>query len=193
MRGDWGPSADGAQAGLRDTLAAAAAGQEWALSAVYRDVHPRVIRYLGVLAPTDAERLAAETWREVVRHLDRLEDDPHALHAFALASARRRTGRLGRRRAVLRWNRHDREIRARAAEAFGVDDAMAGDGLRQALAAVGRLPRDQADVVLLRVLGELTLDEVAALVGRQPRTVRRLQRRALQALEWTMPRTAVAR
>src|SRR5262249_22218343 len=44
------------------------------------------------------------------------------------------------------------------------------------------LSRDQADVVLLRVLGDLSVDQVAELLGKRPGTIRVLQHRALRRL-----------
>jgi RNA polymerase sigma-70 factor (ECF subfamily) len=44
------------------------------------------------------------------------------------------------------------------------------------------LPRDQAEVILLRVLGGLTVDEVAAIVDKRPGNVRVLQHRGLRRL-----------
>jgi RNA polymerase sigma-70 factor (ECF subfamily) len=47
---------------------------------------------------------------------------------------------------------------------------------------VAVLPHDQADVVLLRVLGGLEVDDVARVLHKQPGAVRALQQRALRRL-----------
>jgi RNA polymerase sigma-70 factor (ECF subfamily) len=44
------------------------------------------------------------------------------------------------------------------------------------------LPRDQAEVILLRVVGGFDVAEVAAIVGKRPGNVRVLQHRGLRAL-----------
>ena len=49
-------------------------------------------------------------------------------------------------------------------------------------ALVGSLPDDQAEIVLLRVLGDLDVEEVAELVGKSNGAVRVSQHRALQRL-----------
>jgi RNA polymerase sigma factor (sigma-70 family) len=46
-----------------------------------------------------------------------------------------------------------------------------------------RLPEDQRDVLLLRILGDLTLEQVAAVLGRTAPAVKALQRRALATLQ----------
>ncbi len=50
-------------------LAAARAGEEWALAELYRDLHPRILRYLRALEPAEAEDLASEVWLDVARGL----------------------------------------------------------------------------------------------------------------------------
>ena len=47
---------------------------------------------------------------------------------------------------------------------------------------VAVLPHDQAEVVLLRVLGGLDVEDVARVLHKQPGTVRSLQQRALRRL-----------
>jgi RNA polymerase sigma-70 factor (ECF subfamily) len=59
---------------------------------------------------------------------------------------------------------------------------MRAVGTRSALGRIAALPPAQAEVVLLRVVGDLSVDDVAAIVGRKPGAVRALQHRALQRL-----------
>jgi RNA polymerase sigma-70 factor, ECF subfamily len=171
---------------FRRTLGRARAGDEAAVTTLYRLLQPRLVRYLGVLVPPDAERLAAETWVEVVTRLDRFDGDEHALYALGFAAARRRVdGAAGRGDDESRPMDTELVLDGDGDAAKQVDDdGMAGFGLRSALAAVGRLPRDQAEVVLLRVLGELSVDEVADLLDRPAEAVRGLQLRALTSLDW---------
>jgi RNA polymerase sigma-70 factor, ECF subfamily len=170
---------------FRVTLRRARAGDEAAVTTLYRLLQPRLVRYLRVLVPPDAERLAAETWVEVVTRLDRFDGDEHALYAVGFAVARRRVGAADGRDDGSRPMDPDLVLDGDGDAAKQVDDdGMAGFGLRSALAAVGRLPRDQAEVVLLRVLGELSVDEVADLLDRPAEAVRGLQLRALTSLDW---------
>lgn len=59
--------------------------------------------------------------------------------------------------------------------------ASSGDAAAQRIAKL--LPADQADVILLRVVAGLSVDEVAAIVGKRPGTVRVLQSRGLKRLQ----------
>ncbi len=60
-------------------------------------------------------------------------------------------------------------------------------------ALVRDLPHDQAEVVLLRVVADLSVDEVAKVMGRSPGSVRVLQHRALRQLGRIWDRGAVTR
>ena len=70
-------------------------------------------------------------------------------------------------------------------------DAMTELATEAALSLIGTLPPDQADVVLLRVLGGFDAAEVAAIMGKRPGTVRVLQHRALTRLARLLSREAV--
>lgn len=73
---------------------------------------------------------------------------------------------------------------------------MAVDGLeaQQAVRMIaGTLSRDQAEIVLLRVLGDLDVDQVAAIVGKTPGAVRVAQHRAVRRLQQRWERMSVTR
>jgi RNA polymerase sigma-70 factor (ECF subfamily) len=97
------------------------------------------------------------------------------------------------RNRLIDWRRREARRRSVAVspevlgERAAVDDpaGLALDVVRaDAAVALVRscLPRDQAEVILLRVLGGLEVDEVAAIVGKRPGNVRVLQHRGLRRL-----------
>jgi RNA polymerase sigma-70 factor (ECF subfamily) len=59
---------------------------------------------------------------------------------------------------------------------------LAASETEAALARVANLTPDQAEVVLLRVIGGFTVDDVAAIVGKTPGSIRVLQHRGLKRL-----------
>jgi RNA polymerase sigma-70 factor (ECF subfamily) len=175
-------------------LAASQAGAEWALAELYRELHPRVLRYLRVLEPSEAEDLASEIWLDVARGLGRFEGDGRAFRAWAFTIARRRLVDLRRQRARRPAIATPVE---RLVERGGIGDveeeAMAGLTTEAAIARIATLPPDQTEVVLLRILGGLSVREVAAITGRRPGTVRVLQHRALKRLAREVQREAVTK
>ncbi len=176
------------------TVAAAQAGAEWALAELYGDLHPRILRYARALEPAEAEDLASDIWLDVARGLGRFEGDDRAFRAWAFTIARRRLVDLRRRRA--RREAVPTPVE-RLVERGGIGDveeeAMAGLATDGAIARIATLPPDQAEVVLLRILGGLSVREVAAITGKRPGTVRVLQHRALRRLAREVRREAVTK
>jgi RNA polymerase sigma-70 factor, ECF subfamily len=167
-----------------EVLAAAQEGAQWAIAVLWRDLHPRLLRFLRGLDPVAAEDVEADTWLAAARDLASFDGDDKQFRAWMFKIARNRLidwrRREARRRSVAVA---PEDLNERAAEddpAITVVDTLRAD------AAVGLvracLPRDQAEVILLRVLGGLGVDEVAAIVGKQPGNVRVLQHRGLRRL-----------
>jgi RNA polymerase sigma-70 factor (ECF subfamily) len=61
------------------------------------------------------------------------------------------------------------------------EDAFARLELEHVTAILGELSPDQRDVLLLRVIGDLSIEEVARVIGKRPGAVKQLQRRGLAA------------
>jgi RNA polymerase sigma factor (sigma-70 family) len=72
-----------------------------------------------------------------------------------------------------------------APEAVGGDveaEAIARLAQERVQALLGRLSADQRDVLVLRVLADLSVDETAAVLGKSYEAVKALQRRGLASL-----------
>jgi RNA polymerase sigma-70 factor, ECF subfamily len=164
-------------------LSEAKKGAEWAITALYRDLQPSLLRYLRAQAPADGEDLASEVWLDAASSLIRFEGDEAAFRRWLFTIARRRLVDLrrrdGRRRAVL-----EPLERSFVAPLSDEPEArlLASSATEAALARIVSLPPDQAEVVLLRVLGGFTVDDVAAIVGKKPGAIRVLQHRGLKRL-----------
>jgi RNA polymerase sigma-70 factor (ECF subfamily) len=164
-------------------LAAGKVGAEWAITALYREFHPRLLRYLRAQAPAHGDDLASEVWLDVAAGLERFQGDETAFRRWLFTIASRRLIDLrradARMRAFLTLLERSFDPRDNADPEAGV---LAGSETEAALARIGRLSPDQAQVVLLRVVAGLTVEDVAAIVGKKPGTVRVLQHRALKRL-----------
>jgi RNA polymerase sigma-70 factor (ECF subfamily) len=164
-------------------VAGAREGDRPALESLYLRLHPPILRYLRTLEPVDGEDLASEVWLDVIGHLDRFEGDERALRSWAFTIARSRLIDLRRRRVRRATDPAPPEEIARHAERRDVEEeAIAELATEDALARIATLPRDQAEVVLLRILADLSVRDVAAIMGKRPGTVRVLQHRALRRL-----------
>lgn len=163
-------------------LTAARLGEEWAVAALWRDVHPRLLRYLRVAAGAEAaEDLASEIWLDVAGGLRRFDGDRTSFLRFVFTICRRRVIDAGRRAGRRRTELMPPDALAAAGPA-AVDDVDAGLALDAALARLAALPRDQAEVILLRVVVGLDADTVGDVLGKRPGTVRVLQHRGLERL-----------
>jgi RNA polymerase sigma-70 factor (ECF subfamily) len=136
------------------------------------------------VAPANAEDIAAETWVQVIRGLARFTGDESAWRAWLFTTARRRMLDQVRTR-----KRHPAEPLddLHAAEVPSTQDAAqtALDNLatESALAMLTRLPGQQAEVILLRVVAGLDTDMVATMLGKSPGAIRVLAHRGLKKLQ----------
>jgi RNA polymerase sigma-70 factor, ECF subfamily len=179
--------------GFEAVLAAARDGEEWALTELYRAFYPRIVRYMRAVELAEAEDVACDTWLDVVRSLDRFHGDEVDFRGFSFTIARRRLLDLRRRRARRRTEPRDPQAMVQAGPTGNVEEeALSSLGTDWAVSLiVSSLSSEQADVVLLRVLGDLDVQTVARLVGKRPGTVRVMQHRALRRLARVLQREGV--
>ena len=166
-------------------MCAAQAGEEWAVARLYRSLQPALLRYLTAREPQDAEDIAAQVWLEVARALTKFEGSEDGFRAYVFTIARRRMLNAKRGRARRRADAVPMEALSGAVKSTD-DPAEEAAAKIDSAAAVRRivdlLPAEQADIVLLRVVARLSVDEVAAIVGKRAATVRVIQHRALRKL-----------
>ncbi len=165
-----------------EVLAAAQAGAAWAFEVLYRDLAPPVTGYLRMHGALDADDLASETFLDVFRGLGGFTGDEQRLRSWVFT--------IAHRRLVDDWRRRGRRPQL-ADDVDAVPEAVGGDVEDDVLALLGTetvhrlcagLPADQRSVLLLRVLADLTVEQVAAVMGRSEGSVKALQRRGLRTL-----------
>jgi RNA polymerase sigma-70 factor, ECF subfamily len=171
-----------------ETLDGARAGNDAAFAALWRDLNPALVRYLRVIAPREADDLASETWTSVTMGLDRFAGDEGAFRSWVFVTARRRAVDHFRRERRRPATPVDPEILRDALVAARTpsDDVLDALGTEEALAIVATLPPDQAEVVALRTIGGLDVQQVAEVIGKRPGTVRVLAHRGLKNLARTI-------
>jgi RNA polymerase sigma-70 factor (ECF subfamily) len=170
---------------FEEVLPAARAGEGWALAELFRDLHPRILRYLRTVSPDEADDLTSDTWLDVVRALERFRGSQADFRALAFSIARTRVAesRDAAARRLFEQERVDSvQVTDDGVRGDDLEVALSGLDTELALARILALPLDEAEVVLLRVLGGLNVNEVARSLEASPRRVRSLQRRALRRL-----------
>jgi RNA polymerase sigma-70 factor, ECF subfamily len=170
-------------------LARAQAGDEAAFACLFRDVQPALVRYLRVITP-DAEDVASETWLQVVTGLAGFRGQEDAFRAWLFTIARHRAADAGRSRA-----RRPVSLELTEADQPAVPDtadlALEAISVRSVVALIATLPRDQAEIVMLRLVGGLDVADVGRIVGKSPGAVRVAAHRALRRLASRLERAGV--
>jgi RNA polymerase sigma-70 factor (ECF subfamily) len=165
-----------------DVLAAARTGAAWAFEVLYRDLAPVVTGYLRLHGAVEPDDLASETFIGVFTGLSGFSGDEGALRAWVFT--------IAHRRLVDDWRRRSRRIQVvddadLLAEQFGgdvEDDVLVRVSAETVQELCGGLPTDQRAVLLLRILADLTVEQVAQVMGRSEGSVKALQRRGLRTL-----------
>ncbi len=182
-------------AGGRDdfslVLVAAQAGEPWALQHLFAELGPGVVGYFRNQGVRDADEFANEVFLRAFRRLGDFTGPEAAFRSWVFTIAhhllvddRRRNGRapqLVELGAVA-------EIQGGDAEADGMR-ALSEHDIRQLLA---RLSPDQRDVITLRMVADLSIDDVARTLGKRVGAVKALQRRAVAALRREISGDAVS-
>ena len=165
-----------------DVLSAAQAGAAWAFEVLYRDLAPAVTGYLRLHGAAEPDDLASETFIGVFTGLSGFTGDEAALRGWVFT--------IAHRRLLDDWRRRSR--RPQLADDPGdlsvhvggdvEDDVLTRIGADTVQELCGLLPEDQRSVLLLRILADLTIEQVAQAMNRSVGATKALQRRGLRTL-----------
>ncbi len=149
----------------------------------YRELQPALLKRLRYAHAAQAEDIAAEVWAEIAATLPRFSGDDGDFRAWLFT--------LARRRLIDSYRRAGR----RPVDVLGDDDVVplvvpgTEDQAVERLSTLATiasvhdvLPRHQAEIVLLRVVGGYGVQRVAGITGLHPVNVRVIQHRALRRL-----------
>jgi RNA polymerase sigma factor (sigma-70 family) len=163
-------------------LRAAKGGAEWAWAEIYRDLAGTVTGYLANRGAAEPDDLTSETFLQIARNIATFNGDESAFRSWVFVIAHRRL--IDSRRA-----------RQRRPETVTLPDptggGAGGDVEEEALdrlttvelqAAFEKLSESQSDVLGLRIIAQLTLEETASVLGKRVGAVKAAQRRGLLAL-----------
>jgi RNA polymerase sigma factor (sigma-70 family) len=172
-------------------LEAARAGGEWAWTLVYRDLAPVILGYLRAQGAREPEDLLGEVFLQVVRGLPAFEGDEAGFRSWVFIAAHHRV--VDERR--LRGRRPEDPVPQDAFDRPSGQD-VAGDALESVATdrvrrVLDRLSPDQREVLLLRLVGGLTIEEIAQAVDKRVGAVKALQRRGLAAVKRELEREGV--
>ena len=165
------PAARDRESDFETVPAAARAHEAWALERLYTTLAPAVAGFLRLQSAAEPDDLTSEVFVGVLRNLSTFRDEGHFRSWVFTIAYRRLTD----------------ERRSAGGQVQSLDDTPDPVDPSDVQADVERLlathrvrdlcttlPPVQRDVVLLRLVGRLTIDEIASLLGRS-RAVKALQ------------------
>lgn len=168
---------------LDEVLPAAQAGEAWAVRRLYDDLAPRVLGYLRARGATEPEDLTSEVFLTVLPRLATVTGGAAGLRTFVFSVAHARLvddlRKRSRRGPTAPYLPEDDPRASPSAEEEGLVSLQSA----RVRTLLETLVPDQRDVLVLRVLGDLTVEQVAEALGKSTGAVKQLQRRGLLALK----------
>ncbi|HEX5118192.1 MAG TPA: RNA polymerase sigma factor [Pseudonocardiaceae bacterium] len=168
---------------LSTALRRAQAGDEAAFTVLYRAIQPGLLRYLRALVGEDAEDTASEAWLQIASGLASFRGDIDGFRGWTTTIARNRAMDSLRKR----YRRPTADQPVDLLTTLPGRDDTAGAAVEAvttdaALALIARLPPDQAEAVLLRVVVGLDAATAGRVLGKRPGAVRTAAYRGLRTL-----------
>ncbi len=176
---------------LDGVISAAQLGQEWAWTRLYQDVAPSLHAYFRVRGSRNADDLVGETFVQLARNLSKFEGDASSFRSWVFMIAHHRLSNERRRflrRPEVLSAEPSRDI---CVDHSAEDEALSVAGTEAAMSMLDGLTRDQRNVIALRFIVDLSVEETARIVGTSSGAVKQLTRRALQKLRSTISHQTV--
>ena len=165
-------------------LAAAKEGDDRAIERLYRDLAPLVLGYLRSRRAPDPEDLTSEVFVSMMTSIDRFDGGEDRFRSWLLTIAHRRmldgARRSGRRpEDPVPADELGGERSHRADPESATLARLEADGV---LETIDALTPDQRDVLLLRTVADLSVRDIAEVVGKPETAVKALLRRAVAGI-----------
>ena len=173
---------------LEPLIAAAVNGSHPAFGVLYRQLSPAVLSYLRAQGAREPEDLCSEVFLGVFRNISGFSGGGPQFRSWVFSVAhhrvvdeRRRVARRPEQVALDDMSREQAPL-LRGSRKDAGSDAEERMGTERVLEICASLVPDQRDVLLLRLVCDLSVDQVAALLGKSSGAVKALQRRALASV-----------
>ncbi len=164
-------------------LDAAKAGEGWAFDELFQKWNQPITAFVRSRGVRDAEDLVNETFLAAFRGIGSFSGDEQSFRSWLYRIARNKIAddfrKASRRPMSVSLNEGHIDQIGGDVEA----DALAGLGSERVERLFSTLTDEQREVLVLRIVADLTIDQIAYVTGRRRGAVKQLQRRALRRLE----------
>lgn len=154
-----------------------------AFNAIYRDYSPVVLGYVKAHGVDDAEAVTQDVFLALLPKLATATGGAAGIRTLIFSIAHARCVDSHRRRSrqpdLLEYEADTDSRRSASAE----DTVLASHGHDGALSILAILGEDQREVLFLRIIADLPLEQVATIMQKSVGAVKQLQRRALLVLK----------
>jgi RNA polymerase sigma-70 factor, ECF subfamily len=176
-----------------ELIEAAKEGSDEAWAELLEPVAPKLVGYLRLRGSRDPEATAGDVFIDVARNIESFTGTRESFTSWVFVIAHRRLIDAYRRDLV----RPDELLTDQQID-FGIalsaeEEALHSVSAEEVTALLATLTAPQRDVIFLRVIAELTLDETAGVLNRPVSSVKALQRRGLASLRRHIEQTGVSR
>jgi RNA polymerase sigma-70 factor, ECF subfamily len=172
-------------------LESARGGSEAAWQELYQGLAPVVLGYLRANGAPDPEDVLSEVFLQVARDIATFDGEERGFRSwvFTIAHHRLIDARRHSVRRPVELAAEPPEPADRADDA--AEEALDRIGIEEVQRVLEAISEEQRAVLLLRVVGDLSIEDVAKVVGKRPGAVKALQRRGLAAVKREMTRQGV--
>lgn len=173
-------------------LAAACADAPWAYERLFTTYAPRVKAYVQTSGAVEPDEITNDVFLAAFQSLGNFEGDEPGFRSWLFT--------IARRRVIDEHRKRSRRVVTVAAENTAEMDDAGGDVESEALANItsqwvrdvlNQLSEDQRDVLLLRMVADCSIDQIAGILGKRPGAVKALQRRGLAAAKKILARQGI--
>jgi len=146
-------------------------GSDTAFTLLWRNFQPRMVRYLAMFT-NEPEDLCSEVWIKIATSIKSFKGDSQAFKGWIYTIARNAATDLARKK-----QRSGTSVELNETDWVGENSTMV-----EVMDLVNRLPKEYAEIIMLRVVADLDASEVAEIVGKTQGNVRVLTHRGLKQL-----------
>ena len=172
-------------------LGAAQENAGWALTRLYESLAPAVVGYMRSQGIREAEDLTSDVFVVVLSRTSSFSGTEEQFRKWVFTIAhhrmvdeRRKNGRAPHVEPI-----DGVDLAGRVAGGGADDEALSRLGTERVGRLLAALTPDQRDVLVLRVIAGMSVDDVACTLDKRPEAVKALQRRALAALRRQQKKT----